>query len=66
MLTSELPVWQVLLQQYPHLSVLIYSGDVDGIVPVIGTRRWTSGLRLPIIEPWRPWHSLTGGRNTVV
>ncbi|KAK9808334.1 hypothetical protein WJX73_003210 [Symbiochloris irregularis] len=60
LLTSELPVWQRLLQRYPRLQILIYSGDVDGIVPVIGTRRWTAGLGLPITDPWRPWHSLTG------
>ena len=55
---SELPVWAELLQS--RLSMLVYSGDVDGIVPVIGTRRWIAGLGLPILKPWRPWHSLTG------
>ena len=35
-------------------------GDIDGIVPLVGTRRWISGLGLRIKEPWRPYFSLTG------
>jgi hypothetical protein len=30
------------------LRILVYSGDVDGIVPVVGTRRWVSSLRLKV------------------
>ena len=41
------------------LRILIYSGDVDGIVPVVGTRRWTAGLGLKTTKPWRPWFSAT-------
>ncbi len=37
------------------LRMLIYSGDVDGIVPVVGTRRWTAGLGLETLSPWRQW-----------
>jgi hypothetical protein len=29
-----------------NLRMLIFSGDVDGIVPVVGTRRWVAALRL--------------------
>ena len=36
------------------------SGDVDGIVPVLGTRRWIEKLDLPIVRKWRPWYSSTG------
>lgn len=28
--------------------MLVYSGDVDGIVPVVGTRRWVASLRLKV------------------
>lgn len=35
--------------------MLVYSGDVDGIVPVVGTRRWVASLRLLEREPWGPW-----------
>lgn len=32
-----IPVYELLLQS--SLQMLVFSGDVDGIVPVIGTRR---------------------------
>ncbi|KAF5835085.1 Alpha/Beta hydrolase protein [Dunaliella salina] len=53
LLTSMLPVWHNLLST-GGLRFLVYSGDVDGIVPVVGTRRW--GTLLPFIhhQYWRP------------
>jgi hypothetical protein len=42
------------------LRILVFSGDVDGILPVVGTRRWVAGLGLPTKSAWRPWLSLTG------
>lgn len=38
----------------------MFSGDVDGIVPIVGTRRWIASLGLAILEPWKPWYSGTG------
>jgi len=35
--------------------MLVYSGDVDAIVPVTGTRRWIKSLGLDVEESWRPW-----------
>lgn len=45
---------------YPNLinaglNILIYSGDVDGAVPTIGTRMWIRNLNLGILEPYRSW-----------
>jgi len=37
------------------LKVLVYSGDVDAIVPFAGTRAWIAALQLPIVQQWRPW-----------
>jgi hypothetical protein len=31
-----------------QLRLWVYSGDVDGIVPVLGTRRWVEGLGLQV------------------
>eukprot|EP00200_Dunaliella_tertiolecta_P006034 CAMPEP_0202355440 /NCGR_PEP_ID=MMETSP1126-20121109/10335_1 /ASSEMBLY_ACC=CAM_ASM_000457 /TAXON_ID=3047 /ORGANISM="Dunaliella tertiolecta, Strain CCMP1320" /LENGTH=561 /DNA_ID=CAMNT_0048948059 /DNA_START=38 /DNA_END=1723 /DNA_ORIENTATION=+ len=56
LLASMLPVWHNLLST-GGLRFLVYSGDVDGIVPVVGTRRWVSGLGLQETEAWRPWTS---------
>jgi carboxypeptidase C (cathepsin A) len=38
------------------LNILIYSGDVDGAVPTIGTRNWIRELNLAILEPYRSWY----------
>ncbi|GIM06742.1 hypothetical protein Vretimale_10995, partial [Volvox reticuliferus] len=57
LLSSMLPVYDRLLQA--NLRILIYSGDVDGIVPVVGTRRWVASLRLKERAAWRPWFSGT-------
>ena len=59
--TSMLPKYRDILRHEADLDILIFSGDVDGIVPVIGTRRWLASLQLPILKEWRPWYSHTGG-----
>ncbi|KAL4423355.1 hypothetical protein ABPG77_004286 [Micractinium sp. CCAP 211/92] len=58
LLSSMLPVYRSLLDQ--GIKILVYSGDVDAIVPVIGTRNWINGLDLPVKHHWRPWRSTTG------
>ena len=37
-------------------KVLVYSGDTDGAVPLIGTRNWIRNLNLNIVEPYRSWY----------
>jgi len=37
------------------LRVLVYSGDVDAIVPITGTREWIAILNRKVISPWRPY-----------
>ena len=37
------------------LNIMIYSGDVDGAVPTIGTRMWIRKMNLAILEPYRSW-----------
>ncbi|CAG9336337.1 unnamed protein product [Blepharisma stoltei] len=38
------------------LKILIYSGDVDGAVPLIGTRMWLQNLNLQMITPYSSWY----------
>ncbi|CAL4956909.1 unnamed protein product [Urochloa decumbens] len=38
------------------LRVWVYSGDMDGRVPVIGSRYWVEALDLPIKSQWQPWY----------
>jgi len=37
--------------------MLFYSGDTDGIVPLIGSRRWMKKLNWKVLNEWRPWFS---------
>eukprot|EP01112_Ceratiomyxa_fruticulosa_P009891 TRINITY_DN2595_c0_g4_i1.p1 TRINITY_DN2595_c0_g4~~TRINITY_DN2595_c0_g4_i1.p1 ORF type:complete len:458 (+),score=77.75 TRINITY_DN2595_c0_g4_i1:73-1446(+) len=52
-LSSVIPVYQFLLKA--GIKILVYSGDVDAIVPVTGTRLWIESLNLPIVTDWTPW-----------
>lgn len=56
--TSMLPVYHKLLDA--KLEMLVFSGDVDGIVPLAGTRRWIKSLNLGVKEGWRPWYTQSG------
>ena len=49
------------------LRKLVYSGDVDAIVPYTGTRAWVTNLNLTVIDPWRPWYvsSCTAPHNLI-
>lgn len=55
---SMLPTYRKLLKS--DLKMLVFSGDIDGIVPLVGTRRWINSLGLDMKEPWRPYTSTTG------
>jgi serine carboxypeptidase-like clade 2 len=60
-LASEIPVYQKLLAAQPPLQILVFSGDVDGIVPTAGTRAWLSKyFGGDVVKPWRPWFDTTG------
>lgn len=38
------------------LRIMIYSGDVDGSVPMIGTREWIKNLGLDVATPYSSWY----------
>jgi len=64
---SVLPLYQKFLAE-ESLKILVYSGDVDAIVPVTGTRAWLRTLNLTVAEPWAPWiapNKQVGGYVTV-
>jgi len=64
LLASMLPVYNSLLTK--NISIMVYSGDVDAIVPFTGTRAWLDKLALPVAAPFRPWFlgKQTGGYVT--
>ena len=49
-----LPIYEFLFTK--NLKILVYSGDVDAIVPTVGTRAWLSKLSLKEQIPTRPWY----------
>jgi serine carboxypeptidase-like clade 2 len=57
--TSMIPVYQQLLRA-GGLKMLIYSVDVDSVIPLLGTRLWIDSLKLTVTDPWRTWTSTTG------
>jgi len=52
--SSVIPIYWNLLNN-TNLNILVYSGDVDGIVPTAGTVMWTQGLGRAVKKPWTPW-----------
>ncbi|GLJ12297.1 hypothetical protein SUGI_0188230 [Cryptomeria japonica] len=52
---SMLPIYNNLIAN--GLQILIFSGDVDIVVPVTSTRYSINALKLPIESPWHPWMS---------
>ncbi len=55
LLSSMIPTYKELLDS--GIKMLVYTGDVDAIVPIIGTRQWIESLGLEVEEKWRPWRS---------
>ncbi|PON46849.1 Serine carboxypeptidase-like [Parasponia andersonii] len=53
--TTILPIIEKLTTS--GLSVVLYSGDTDAVVPVTSTRYAISTLNLPLVSAWRPWYS---------
>jgi serine carboxypeptidase-like clade 2 len=54
LLSSMLPVYDELIKA--KLRMLVYSGDVDAIVPVTGTMAWVASLNLTVTSPKKPWY----------
>jgi serine carboxypeptidase-like clade 2 len=61
LLSSVIPVHQALIAS-GQLRILIFSGDVDGIVPTAGSRAWVESMALKETVSWHPWYS-TGGQH---
>ncbi|KAK4275730.1 hypothetical protein QN277_018764 [Acacia crassicarpa] len=38
-----------------NLQFLVYSADLDLVIPYIGTQAWIKSLNLKIKDPWRAW-----------
>ena len=60
LLSSMLPTYAYLLQNFPSGRYLVFSGDVDGIVPFTGTRFWMDSLQFPVTTAFHPWNTPQG------
>jgi len=58
LLTPMIPVYRELLAA--EINVLVFVGDVDGILPILGTRVWVTRLGLPTARHWAPWTDYRG------
>lgn len=38
--------------------MLFFSGDTDGAIPTVGSRKWVQKLGWKIEEEWRPWYDI--------
>lgn len=64
--STMFPIYKRLISSGLH--ILIYSGDVDAVVSVVGTRYSINALNLKVIRPWHPWSESTkvvGGYRVV-
>ena len=53
----EASIWiYTILQRYGY-HLMHYSGDTDGVVPTLGTRRWIEELGWPVTQEWQPWYT---------
>lgn len=53
---SAVPVYREIINNSTSpLRILLYSGDTDSAVNIVGTQKWIQELGLPITKSWRPW-----------
>lgn len=63
---SMFPIYERLFKV--GLNILLYSGDVDSVVSVTGTRYSLNAMNLTLIKSWHPWEDGTqevGGYKVV-
>ncbi|KAK6136841.1 hypothetical protein DH2020_029436 [Rehmannia glutinosa] len=59
--SSMFPIYRGLMSS--GLRILLYSGDVDSIIPVTSTRYSIAAMGLKVKKPWIPWYA--GDSNEV-
>lgn len=52
---SMIPYYKKFFQEMPNLRILIFSGDVDSVVPFLGTEKWIESLHLKKLSPRKTW-----------
>lgn len=52
---QEASQWIYRVLAYTDIRMLFYSGDTDGAVPTLGTRKWIKDLGRDVAQQWAPW-----------
>ncbi|KAF8405072.1 hypothetical protein HHK36_009969 [Tetracentron sinense] len=55
--STMFPIYRRLISA--GLPILLFSGDVDAVVPVCSTRYSIDAMNLTVIKPWHPWSDET-------
>lgn len=52
------PIYTYLLDNFPYLKILVYSGDNDAVCPVVGTQEWIWDLGYILLDEntWQPYY----------
>ncbi|XP_068641250.1 serine carboxypeptidase-like 26 [Aristolochia californica] len=56
--STMFPIYRRLISA--GVRILLYSGDVDAVVPVTATRYSVRAMNLSVLNPWKPWSDATG------
>eukprot|EP00727_Mastigamoeba_balamuthi_P002068 m51a1_g11859 hypothetical protein (914) ;mRNA; r:503783-507973 len=51
-----IPYFDHFFEAAPHWRILIFSGDLDGCIPFMGTAKWIACRGRPVKNAWRTWH----------
>eukprot|EP01116_Phalansterium_solitarium_P018029 TRINITY_DN4614_c0_g1_i1.p1 TRINITY_DN4614_c0_g1~~TRINITY_DN4614_c0_g1_i1.p1 ORF type:complete len:496 (-),score=62.01 TRINITY_DN4614_c0_g1_i1:61-1443(-) len=43
-----------------NISILIFTGDVDSVVPSLGTEQWIASMNRPVVKNWTSWNTKGG------
>eukprot|EP00753_Platysulcus_tardus_P006015 PLAT1389.1.p2 GENE.PLAT1389.1~~PLAT1389.1.p2 ORF type:complete len:471 (+),score=216.73 PLAT1389.1:1379-2791(+) len=54
LLSSVIPTYNYLRDK--DITMVVYSGDVDAIVPTPGTKLWLTAVSKTQTKAWRPWY----------
>merc|ERR1712147_363572 len=52
---AEASLWIYQVLKRVGIRMMHYSGDTDGAVPTLGTKRWIKKLDWDVTTPWTPW-----------
>eukprot|EP01123_Difflugia_compressa_P012465 TRINITY_DN532_c0_g1_i1.p1 TRINITY_DN532_c0_g1~~TRINITY_DN532_c0_g1_i1.p1 ORF type:complete len:470 (+),score=66.24 TRINITY_DN532_c0_g1_i1:55-1464(+) len=53
---SVIPIYEYFFDNHPEVRILVYSGDVDAIVPYWGTSVWVEAFQRPVKDAWHAWY----------